>query len=186
MKIYTRTGDQGKTRLLGGGLVDKSDERIEAYGSVDELNSCLGVVLANQNLPSHLSAQLLRIQSELFNLGSRLACDDANIMQKLPAINPEHIAKLELEIDQMTKDLPELKNFILPGGSAESAHLHVARTVCRRAERLTVKVFLASTPEAQALEACVIYLNRLSDYLFTAARWVNHKSGSAEILWKPS
>lgn len=187
MKIYTKTGDKGKTRLVGGCLVSKSDLRIEAYGSVDELNAIFGLTLVeldnevknNKNL-TELKQQLLRIQNELFNLGSLLACEDPDLMLKLPALTDQHIHKLEKEIDEMTAPLPELKNFILPGGSRISALMHMARTVCRRAERNSVKLY-EKHPE---IEIGMVYLNRLSDYCFVAARYCNHLSGIKDWIWQ--
>ena len=183
MKIYTKTGDQGKTRLIGGAQVSKSDPRIEAYGSVDELNSCLGLALTHP-VPEKLKRELQRIQSELFNVGSQLACEDPEIGKKLPMISNVHISTLESEIDEMSSTLPELKNFIMPGGSPLGATLHLARTICRRAERLTAHLLELKSGATETHELCLIYLNRLSDYLFTAARWSNHQSGAPEILWK--
>jgi len=182
MKIYTRTGDKGQTRLIGGCLVSKSDLRIESYGSVDELNSHLGVflsIMADQ-LPPEWQLAFTMIQNELFNVGSLLACEDPKLIQTLPAIPADAVQRLESQIDQMTSALPKLQNFILPGGHPGAAQLHVARTVCRRAERNTVKLF-EKHPEA---ESALIYLNRLSDFLFTAARFVNQQNHRADLLWK--
>lgn len=182
MKVYTKTGDKGQTRLIGGCLVAKSDLRIESYGSVDELNSCLGLVasqIASDDSLRKLRTQLTRIQNELFNVGSLLACEDINLMKKLPQLEATHVTSLEQEIDAMTADLSELKNFILPGGHPLAALLHLGRTVCRRAERNTVKLYT----DHREVEIAVIYLNRLSDYLFTAARWVNFKKGLQDVPW---
>ena len=187
MKIYTKAGDSGKTRLIGGAEVQKSDWRIEAYGTLDELNSFLGLALA-QNLPSPSSDRVRKIQSELFNIGSQLACQNsvefAKILQSLPQISNHDIARLENEIDEMTSDLTPLKNFILPGGALAASTLHVARTVCRRAERTVVRLMEAEPPGPLSRELNLVYLNRLSDYLFTLARWVNQKNSTPEILWK--
>lgn len=168
MKIYTRTGDSGETSLFGGNRVPKSDLRIEAYGTVDELNSFIGVARASWQ-SSPLDADLARIQSDLFDLGARLAAPGSD---RFPGVAPSRIADLEGAIDRMEADLPPLKNFILPGGSVAAAHLHVARTVCRRAERLLVE-----------LGEDVAYLNRLADYLFVAARASNRAQGVDDVPW---
>lgn len=183
MKIYTKTGDKGKTRLIGGCLVSKSDLRIEAYGSVDELNSTLGLIVVELETEPSLSAlrkQLFRIQNELFNIGSVFACEDTSLLPKLPQISNEHILALETEIDEMTTSLEPLKNFILPGGTRIAAFFHVARTICRRAERMSVKLY-DSYPE---VENGMVYLNRLSDYLFTSARFANKKLNVHDQLWE--
>jgi len=183
MKIYTKSGDKGKTRLVGGCLVSKSDLRIEAYGSVDELNSFLGILVVElQDVPPlhKLKLQLIRIQNQLFNIGSLFACEDLSILKKLPPVTNEHIQTLETEIDEMTSSLETLRNFILPGGSKTSAYFHFARTICRRAERNSVKLF-DQNPE---IENGMVYLNRLSDYLFTAARFCNKNQGVADQIWE--
>lgn len=183
MKIYTKTGDKGKTRLVGGCLVSKSDLRIEAYGSVDELNAMLGLTIVEINSDTKLTKlkqQLLRIQNELFNLGSLLACEDSSLITKLPALTDKHVNALETEIDEMSSVLPELKNFILPGGSRGSALMHVARTICRRAERNTVKLY-EKHPE---VEIGMVYLNRLSDYCFVASRFCNHTANLQDWIWQ--
>ena len=182
-KIYTKTGDKGKTKLVGGCEVTKTDPRIHAYGTVDELNSHLGLVRVLIQAISELSVlntNLQKIQNELFNLGSLLACENQEWLSKMPQISPDHIRNLESQIDQMTQELPELKNFILPGGSQSAAQLHIARTVCRRAERLTVELY-QSGPE---YELCFQYLNRLSDYLFVAARFCNLKLQIEDQKWE--
>ena len=178
-KIYTRRGDDGSTGLFGGPRVRKDDLRVAAYGDVDELNSALGVareeVLQQPDLRSLVDA----LQSELFTLGSELATPDASKAPKeVPRITAEHVARLEREIDRLTGELPEMRNFILPGGSRAGATLHFCRTVCRRAERACVT--LGASPDALA------YLNRLSDLLFTMARAANLRSGGREIPWKPA
>ncbi len=183
MKIYTRTGDKGTTGLFGGGRVSKDHLRIEAYGTVDETNSVIGI--ARGQLPTagheHIAAMLHRIQSELFILGADLATPvDAKV--QVPRIDPSHVATLESEIDTLTGDLPPLKHFILPGGSTTASTIHLARTVCRRAERSTVALQLQETLNDQA----VIYLNRLSDLLFVMARWLNKQAGVSEEAWKPA
>jgi len=176
-KIYTKTGDQGQTGLVGGRRVSKKDPRLEAYGTVDELNSSIG--LAISLLPkgtSETAALLKKIQNELFNLGSRLACDDAEMMKHLPIIAEDHVRVMESKMDEWESQLSPLKNFILPGGSQAAAALHMARTICRRAERGTVGL-----PVEPIL---VIYLNRLSDFLFTMARKVNADLGEKDIPWE--
>lgn len=182
-KIYTRTGDKGNTRLVDGSCVEKFNPRVEAYGTVDELNSYLGVVRSALNdLPgmSQLNLALEKVQNELFNIGSLLATEKDEVFKLLPAITEAHIQSLELSIDEMTADLPELKNFILPSGHSASAHLQVARTFCRRAERRSAEIAMKDERYALVLQ----YLNRLSDHLFVAARWVNLKTGHQDVLWK--
>lgn len=182
MKIYTKKGDQGKTRLVGGCLASKSDLRIESYGSVDELNSAIGVTIEElraTNLFADMMKELSQIQNELFCLGSLLACEDPELFKKLPQIPEDSISRLETSIDHMTAKLPALKEFILPGGTRAAAWMHICRTVCRRAERNTVKLY-ETHPE---VEAALIYLNRLSDYLFTAARACNFELGHREQTW---
>ncbi len=187
-KIYTRTGDKGKTSLIGGTRVSKSHLRLETYGTVDELNSLIGVVIATIDRPEPLlSLQrfLQRIQSDLFDLGSHLACEDVKLREKLPLIREDHIVELEQKMDSFSESLPCLKNFILPGGCVASAHAHVARTVCRRAERLCVALSESQT-DGQDVEPVIIrYLNRLSDFLFVLARSLNRDAKSDEILWAP-
>lgn len=180
-KIYTKTGDAGTTALGGGQRVPKDDLRVEAYGTVDELNSAIGVALA-MGLCDKLSGELKRIQNELFDVGSDL-CFLEEDKQKwpLPQIESRHIAALEKLIDEMTAVVGPLENFILPGGSLGAAQLHVARTVCRRAERIT-----STLAREQGVGANVIaYLNRLSDALFVMSRYENHVRGVPEPLWKP-
>lgn len=175
-KIYTKTGDKGQTGLVGGKRVSKIDPRLEAYGSVDELNSSIG--LAVSLLPKgHDAARILKkIQNELFNLGSRLACDDEEMKKHLPAISNAQVQDMETKMDTWEAELSPLKNFILPGGSAAASALHVARTVCRRAERRTLAI------EAEPILG--IYLNRLSDFLFTLARKVNADLGETDVPWE--
>ena len=177
LRIYTKTGDQGETGLFGGKRLSKAHIRIEAYGTVDELNACIGLVRDHINLEKE-RADLLAIQNLLFFLGSKLASDpEKNI--DLPSLEPEHIAMLEKAIDAMDDVLPPLKNFILPGGHPAISFVHLARTVCRRAERNVVA--LAETESVEAL--LIQFLNRLSDYLFTLARFVGFKLEVEEILW---
>jgi len=181
MKIYTRTGDGGTTGLIGGRRLSKSDPRLETYGTLDELNAALG--LAASLLPAS-AAQLLdplhRIQSDLFTLGSHLACADSKYADKLPSFSQDRIDWLEQQIDAADSILPPLRQFILPGGVPSAAHLHLARTICRRAERL-LTAFAASQPVPPL---ALPYLNRLSDWLFTQARVANQLSGVADIAWQ--
>ncbi len=184
MKIYTRTGDTGTTALFGGDRVGKNHPRIEAYGTVDETNAYLGLarsLLEHQPGAVRLEPLLARLQDDLFILGADLATPSES-RAVVPRIDQAHITRLEEAIDAFEADLPPLKHFILPGGTSVAGMLHVARTVCRRAERLTVA---ASAEEAISLEA-TIYLNRLSDLLFVLARWVNRQAGIEEAAWKPN
>ncbi len=181
MKIYTRTGDTGDTGLFGGGRVRKHDPRVEAYGTVDELNSLLGMARA-EALPDRAAAWLDRIQSDLFVLGADLATPLDVKSSAIVRTAPDAAAALEAAIDALDADLPPLQAFILPGGVRAAAILHVARTVCRRAERLSV----ALADEYPITPAVIVYLNRLSDFLFTLARWVNLQAGQAEQPWKPA
>lgn len=178
MKIYTRTGDDGTTGLIGGSRVPKSDPRIDAYGTVDELNAMIGCVAAIATSP--LLEQLRRVQAELFVIGSQLATPEGSPHRSsLPELDEQMIGRLESEIDRTETALPALRNFILPGGSETAARLHLARTVCRRAERLIV----AYAGEHRAPTRVIEYLNRLSDWLFVQARGANHLLGVSDILW---
>ncbi len=176
MKIYTKTGDGGETGLIGGDRVAKDHARIEAYGTVDELNAKIGAARA-AGVGEALEGQLAEIQSELFVLGSQLASPEPN--PRLPALESASIERLEFWIDEAK--LPELKQFILPGGCPAGAALHLARTVCRRAERRVQSL----SREAKLPGEIPVFLNRLSDYLFTAARLANHQAGAVEEPWKP-
>jgi cob(I)alamin adenosyltransferase len=176
MKIYTRTGDDGTTALFSGGRVAKTHLRVEAYGTVDELNAVLGVVRTQQ---PHSDHWLEQIQRQLFHLGADLATPLDAKSDWVVRIDVGAAQWLEQIIDQMTADLPALTSFILPGGTPTAAHLHIARTVCRRAERLAV----ALAAHESIGEYVVPYLNRLSDALFTLARWENLKAGVAEPTW---
>lgn len=181
-KIYTKTGDAGKTSLIGGTKVAKSHIRIESYGTVDELNSYIGLV--NDYIQhSHTNSILNEIQDRLFTIGSSLACDpDRETKLKIPDLKEEDILLLENEIDKMNEVLPELKSFILPNGHIAVSTAHIARCVCRRAERICV----AMQEDNMYIEPIVIkYLNRLSDYLFTIARFASHLFNVAETPWKP-
>lgn len=181
-KIYTRTGDAGQTRLASGAPVSKSDHRVEAYGAVDELNAVIGLARLHSGQNDRIDAMLGRIQNELFDLGADLATpmDPAPKWEALRIIATQ-VERLESEIDWMNESLKPLDSFILPGGSPLSAHLHLARTVCRRAEREAVR--LVESGEGVNPDA-VRYLNRLSDHLFVAGRRAN-ANGAADILWKP-
>lgn len=187
MKIYTKTGDAGETGLFGGARVSKADLRVQAYGAVDELNSVVGVAraeLARGELPDGelaLGPLLERIQMELFDVGAELATVPEKLGElSLPQVSGEAIAQLEAAIDQGEQELAPLQSFILPGGSASAAQLHLARTVCRRAERLLVALSAASTVRTEP----TIYLNRLSDLFFVLARVANVRAGVADVEWK--
>jgi cob(I)alamin adenosyltransferase len=187
-KIYTRTGDQGKTSLIGGTRVSKAHLRLETYGTIDELNSDIGLVIATLAEPEprrNLLPFLERVQSDLFDLGSHLACEDKALREKLPAIHEQHVTELELKMDELSASLPELKNFILPGGCLAASHAHVARTVCRRAERFCVALSESQTDGSDVEPLIIRYLNRLSDFLFVLARWLNWNSQTPEVLWAP-
>ncbi len=179
MKVYTRKGDTGETSLIGGTRVKKTNIRIEAYGTVDELNSFIGLI---RDTARDKSAEdtLVEIQNLLFTIGSELAADPGNNRMVLPQVEDEDIKKLEEEMDRMNEELPELRNFILPGGDQASSFCHVARCVCRRAERRTVGL-----SEAMSVDEKIIrYLNRLSDYLFVLARFYTYRHQGKETLWK--
>ncbi len=182
MKIYTKTGDAGQTGLLGSARVAKDHPRIEAYGDVDELNAGLGLARA-AGLPPDLDDVVRRVQSELFHLGAQLAAPDP---ERLPIalIEQRHVAQLEEDIDRFEQTLAPLTAFILPGGAPSAAALHVARTVCRRAERRAVT--LAALPDERVSPLVVIYLNRLSDFLFVAARVANAQRGIEDVVWRPT
>ena len=182
LKIYTKTGDKGKTSLLGGTKVPKSDLRIECYGTVDELNSYIGLV-SDHLADDHSKIILKEIQDRLFTIGSSLACDPVKEpLMKIPDLKEQDVELLEKEIDSMTEKLPPMKNFILPGGHVAVSTTHVARCVCRRAERLCVNM---QEREMSIEPLIIIYLNRLSDYLFMLARYVAHLLKVEEIPWKP-
>ncbi len=182
MRIYTKTGDKGETRLYGGRRVLKDSLRIEAYGSVDELNSALGVIRALKP-GKKIDLVLRRVQDNLFVLGADLATPAEIKKPAIPRINSHHTRALEKDIDNLEAMLPALKNFLLPGGSLAAAHLHLARTICRRAERWVVRLFRTERTNAEAL----VYLNRLSDLLFVLARTANRLRKKKETPWiKPS
>ncbi|HYR29588.1 MAG TPA: cob(I)yrinic acid a,c-diamide adenosyltransferase [Thermoanaerobaculia bacterium] len=168
MKIYTRTGDHGETSLFGGKRVAKHDVRIEAYGTVDELNSFLGAVTGFDELPA--------VQSDLFEIGAHLASPGTS---RFAGVDTSRIEELERSIDAMERELAPLTSFILPGGSPAAAQFHIARTVCRRAERRVT----ALEDDTPATQSTIAYLNRLSDWLFVAARFANHRAGVADVPW---
>lgn len=186
--IYTRTGDTGRTKLVDGNEVSKHDTRVDAYGTVDELNSQLGLLrswVTQQEELQGWDPRLESIQCELFNLGSILACTAEETLQFLPKIESGHILKLEHWIDELTVDLPPLKNFILPTGHLIASQLHIARTVCRRAERKLSEI--SAEQDLNPFEKQgLIYLNRLSDLFFTLARAANLKTKTAEVIWRKS
>jgi cob(I)alamin adenosyltransferase len=179
-RIYTKTGDKGETSLLGGKRVPKDHLRIQAYGTVDELNSWIGL-LYDQEMPDSAREVLRKIQDHLFCIGSVLAADPANPGIQTPTIGEDDIAMLEKEIDRMTGALPPLKAFILPGGHPVASHCHIARCVCRRAERHTVTLAAQSPVNAVVIR----YLNRLSDYLFTLARHLLDHFKIQAVEWSP-
>ncbi len=181
MKIYTKTGDAGETGLFGGARVPKDHPRLRAYGTLDEMNAILGMALACEIADSDLKKTLTRIQSEIFQLGAELATPRGKKLSSAP-IEEANVEVLEKEIDQMEGQLKPLKNFILPGGSALAATLHLARTVCRRCEREMVQVHRAEPMRGVLLE----YVNRLSDYLFVCARTANRISSIEDVPWKPA
>jgi len=186
-KVYTRTGDGGKTHLIGGEKRWKDDARVEAYGTVDELNSEIGLCREllkeqKQDQFSLLIRFLKSVQNELFNLGSQLAAAEDGDSENLPKISDDAISKLESEIDTVNEKLSELSSFVLPGGSVINAQFHMARNVCRRAERRTVTLSRNDTVVPENIQ----YLNRLSDALFVWSRWISHILGDTENLWNPN
>jgi len=180
MKIYTKTGDQGTTALFGGKRVSKADLRINTYGTVDELNSYMGL-LRDQEVNQKRKTILIEIQDRLFTIGSILATEPGNTKVKIPSLTETDIQFLETEIDQMDAALPPMKFFVLPGGHASVSFGHVTRTVCRRAERLVIELDTIERVESLVIK----YLNRLSDYLFMLCRKMTDELGAEEIPWKP-
>lgn len=183
MKIYTRTGDAGQTGLFGGGRVPKHHPRVEAYGAVDELNSVLGVVRGTLD-PGDLSRLLGRIQNTLFDVGAHLATprlDHPKTASHLPRVPSSRVEDLERWIDRLDADLPPLRAFILPGGGEAGAWMHVARSVCRRAERRVVALAVTESVDPEIVR----YLNRLGDLLFVLARWLNRQQGIPDVEWEP-
>ena len=188
-KVYTRAGDSGDTRLVGGQKLSKDHIRIEAYGEVDELNAIIGGCkyevdskIGKYNQLQGISDILYRVQHELFNVGTTLATLPEDLNDKLPCIVSSDIERLENEMDEFNKDLPTLHSFVLPGGSSINIWLHKARTICRKAERRCVKLSKTSNLESNIIR----YLNRLSDALFVWSRWVNHIQGYDENVWDPN
>jgi cob(I)alamin adenosyltransferase len=179
MKIYTKTGDKGQTSLIGGTRVPKHHIRIEAYGTVDELNSCIGMIC--DLLPAESKELLKEIQDRLFTIGSMLASDPEKSKMKVPDLKETDAELLEKEIDKMNLSLPELKSFILPGGHTTASWCHIGRCICRRCERLVTE--LSENSEVDPL--VIIYLNRLSDFLFVLARKVIFDHNATEVVWKP-
>lgn len=181
MKIYTRTGDAGTTSLVGGTRVSKASFRLDAYGTTDELNSFIGLLLTYPDLTADDRETLLMVQNKIFNAGAYLATDTATHPDAIPdGLDTIHIRRLEQQIDALTETLPPLNCFILPGGTPSAAMANVCRTVCRRAERRVVAL-----SEAATLDSIVgRFLNRLSDYLFTLGRALNHRAGCPETAWQ--
>jgi len=179
MKIYTKTGDKGQTSLIGGTRVPKHHIRIESYGTVDELNSWIGLI-NDQELSQETKIILSEIQDRLFTIGSSLASDPEKSKMKIPDLHQSDIELLEKEIDKMNEVLPEMRNFILPGGHTTVSYCHLARCVCRRAERNVIHLHESEYVN----EMVIVYLNRLSDYLFVLARYIAHQLKVNEIAWK--
>lgn len=180
MKIYTKTGDKGTTALFGGKRVSKADLRIDTYGTVDELNSYIGLV-RDQPVNQIRKKILVEIQDRLFTVGSILATEPGNTKVKIPALHPDDVTFLEKEIDSMDASLPPMKFFVLPGGHQSVSFCHVARTVCRRAERLIIALNTHETVDPLVIQ----YLNRLSDYLFMLSRKMSAELNAEEMPWKP-
>jgi cob(I)alamin adenosyltransferase len=184
-RIYTKRGDTGETSLVGGQRVAKDALRIECYGTIDELNAFVGaaaVALENDPSLASLASILLRVQHELFNLGSILATLPEDVHPRQPQVTEADVRQLESEIDEMNAPLPVLRSFVLPGGSESNVRLHQCRTICRRAERLAI----ALSRQEQVAPVAIQYLNRLSDALFVWSRWVNTTLGMPEVLWQPN
>ncbi|HJT87480.1 MAG TPA: cob(I)yrinic acid a,c-diamide adenosyltransferase [Bryobacteraceae bacterium] len=188
-RVYTRRGDQGETGLAGGQRIPKDAPRIQAYGTVDELNAFLGAARATASEAAAaeprlapLAAILLRVQHELFNLGSILATLPEDVHPKQARVTEVEVARLESEMDAMNAELPGLRSFVLAGGTRLNAELHICRTVCRRAERACVTLSRVETIPPEAVR----YLNRLGDALFVWSRWASHVTGAAETLWEPN
>ena len=179
MKIYTKTGDKGQTSLIGGTKVSKGHLKIESYGTVDELNSFIGVI-RDSFTDTDTNILLERTQNNLFNIGAQLATVAVTTNSYVPKVTEEEIESLEKAIDKMDESLTPLRNFILPGGHIANSYAHVARCVCRRAERCVVRLM-----EEEEVDPLIIkYMNRLSDYLFALARFISHQNGSREVEWK--
>src|SRR3954471_7196541 len=178
-KVYTKTGDKGQTSLIGGTRVPKHHIRIEAYGTVDELNSHVGLI-RDQKIDAHAIELLIEIQDRLFTIGSSLASDPGKSKMKIPDLKEEDVTLLEQEMDKMDESLPEMKSFVLPGGHTTVSYCHIARCVCRRAERLSIHL----SENSFVAELVIKYLNRLSDYLFVLSRKLSHDLNAEEIPWK--
>jgi cob(I)alamin adenosyltransferase len=184
-RIYTKRGDTGETSLVGGQRVPKDDPRIDAYGTVDELNAFTGMACCSAALDPRLDALaviLRRVQHELFNLGSILATRAEDVHPRQPRVTEAEIRQLEAEIDRMNAGLPSLRSFVLPGGSRINTELHACRTICRRAERAVVALGRREDVPPEAVQ----YLNRLGDAFFVWSRWANHELGIEEVLWSPN
>lgn len=181
MQIYTRTGDKGQTRIIGNEVIAKDHSRVEAYGTIDELNSYLGVIMASSQLAADLKEELYQIQQLLFDCGTDIATPAGYMEPRTP---DAAVKWLEDRIDQYTNIPPKIESFILPGGNLEASQLHFARTICRRAERRVVTFM--SESDSNANQSVLIFLNRLSDYLFVLARLVNHQMGSPETFYERS
>lgn len=184
-RIYTRTGDTGETALGSGERVSKAHIRIAAYGTVDETNATVGLARLHMGGLDKLDAMLARIQNELFDLGADLCVPDRGVKLEFEPLRilPKQYERLEAEIDELNAELSPLRSFVLPAGHAAAAHLHLSRTICRRAERLIVE--LASIEGEHVSEGAIAYINRLSDFFFVASRWVNFKAANGDILWVP-
>ena len=178
MKVYTKKGDKGTTQLIGGKRVPKNHDRIDAYGTVDELNSYMGL-LRDQSVGKETHKLIITIQNKLFTIGALLANQDDNNKMKLPLIDEKDVTLLENEIDKMNESLPEMRFFILPGGHTTVSFCHIARCVCRRAERLTIQI----DEDVLQIEIILKYLNRLSDYLFVLSRYLSKNLDAKEIPW---
>ena len=192
MKIYTKTGDQGTTSLVGGKRVFKNDPRVEAYGEADELISYLGLIIAESENPANtaetatkIRKDLLRIQQVLMKISAFFAMPEEGTGKALKPMEEEEIAFLEQSIDEMTGQIPPLKAFVIPGAPIPAAHCHVARTVCRRVERRSINLHSSDQDLENNLSRCKQYLNRLSDYLFTLARFFNTVTNTPEVFWLP-
>lgn len=181
MKIYTKRGDKGETSLIGGSRVPKYDIKVEAYGTLDELNSYLGLIIDLNTTEEHINTSLTKIQQAVFIAESRIASDSKKALTKMPILTDKDIEFLENEIDQISKTQPQLKNFILPGGHPLASYCHIARTICRRAERHALQAYHNSMSEDPMV---LKYINRLSDYLFTLARHFAHKLGEGDNPWQ--
>jgi len=180
MSIYTKFGDKGRTSLYGGKTVSKGSIRVEAYGNLDELNSFLGVVVVGLK-DKTIKTEILKIQNDLFEIGSSIASTATNKHKKLGVYLKKRVKNFEAEIDDLTKKMPELENFILPGGLATGSNFHFARTIARRAERRIVVL----AEKEKILSEVLVYLNRLSDLLFTYARFINYEEKQKEVVWYP-